>query len=333
MAWADDPSDQTFVLAGLAGTGKTTILQIVQSSLPERFTVVVVTPTGKAASVLATKNVAATTIHRFCYSCRGQDDDGELVFEFGREGVDRSDLIVIVDEASMINQKIYDDLTSTKCKLLFVGDYGQLPPVGGDPGIMNHPDFRLGKIMRQAADNDIIRFAHHLREGNDPEDFEGGDDVTLGSMRDWKGASPDVWLCGTNENRVFLNGKLRTGRSTESVVILRNDYGTGLMNGQVIELTGIVRDHKGHPEYGILPNGQGVTLHDGGWLQPKTPFVDFKDRRLVADYGYALTVHKAQGSEWDHVGVLADKNWGDDLARWRYTAATRAKKHLTWITE
>jgi exodeoxyribonuclease-5 len=48
------------------------------------------------------------------------------------------------------------------------------------------------------------------------------------------------------------------------------------------------------------------------------------------DFGYAITCHKSQGSEWDHVLVL-DESFGNDKARWQYTAATRASKTLTWV--
>src|SRR5690606_9293951 len=82
---------------------------------------------------------------------------------------------------------------------------------------------------------------------------------------------------------------------------------------------------------------QGIRcqLNTGAWFQdPGTSKLDFRAKGFKADFGWAITCHKAQGSEWEHVAILEDQRYGrtpEDLARWRYTAATRAKTKLTWI--
>jgi len=333
----DDPNKQTFTLAGLAGTGKTTILRTVvdllKSEHPE-LEVVVVAPTGKASHVLRTKGVPATTIHSFCYRMKGCDDDGKVQFDFLPHEVNHSNLLVIVDEASMVNSKIHADLIGTKCRLLFVGDHGQLAPIGGDPGIMEDPDCKLETIMRQGENSAIVQFAHHIRGGGTPEDFRHDEPaVQFAHKRDFTSIGCDIWLCASNLNRRWINTRLKTGGAEEQVVVLRNDYRADLMNGQIVTMVDIERGANGHPLTAGDQSkyGSHYQFYPDSWLAPSTPYVDYTDKRLVADYGYALTVHKSQGSEWDNVAVLADKDWGDDLARWQYTAITRARSRLIWV--
>lgn len=336
VGWATKRSSRQFTLAGYAGTGKTTIMRTVIDRLPKDIEVVVAAPTGKAASVLCDKGVPATTIHRLCYQCRGEDENGKVMFDFMSHRVDREDLLVIVDEASMVDQRIYDDLKSTGCRLLFVGDHGQLAPVGKDPGLMANPDCRLETIMRQAESSPIVSFAHHLRNGGDPEEWNGGDqtDVTVVPERSWIAEFDkdiDVWLCGTNAIRTILNARKRGKADTEKIVVLRNDYRLQLMNGQTFTATSVERHPEtGHPLTGVV-DGRFVTFNDAAWLKQDYERPPWEDRRLLADYGHCLTVHKSQGSEWDTVGVYADRRGGDDLNRWRYTAATRAKSELVWV--
>lgn len=335
--WAKKKESRQFTLAGYAGTGKTTIMRTVIDQLPKGLDVVVAAPTGKAASVLCDKGVPATTIHRLCYQCKGENEEGQVMFDFLDHRVDRDDLLVIIDEASMVDQRIYEDLKTTGCRLLFVGDHGQLAPVGKDPGLMANPDCRLETILRQAEDSPIISFAHHLRCGGDPEEWKHSRiqcDVTVMRERSWipefdKGV--DVWLCGTNAIRTILNSRKRRDGDTERIVVLRNDYRLGLMNGQTFEATAVERhpDTK-HPVTGVV-DGRFVQFHPAAWLAQEFERPEYGDRRLLADYGHCLTVHKSQGSEWPVVAVYADRRGGDDLARWRYTAATRAKDELVWV--
>lgn len=329
---------QTFALAGYAGTGKTTVVAALLDALPEKTKPVVVAPTGKAAHVLTTKGVPAMTIHRFCYQCSGEDEEGNPLFDFLGVG-DIEDLLVIVDESSMVDGRIYRDLLSTKAKLLFIGDHGQLAPVGEDPGIMSNADFKLEKILRQAEDSPILNFAHKVREGWNPTlSYDSGtNDVevirseNVDEFLSGFDKRPCVYLCGTNKIRCYLNDNQRTKANLEQVVVLRNNYSQGVFNGQVFECEIRSRNSEGHPMIGEI-NGRMAMFDKAGWLSEKPSLSGLMpDDFILADYGYALTVHKSQGSEWDHVVVYADKTWGADLNRWRYTAATRARKRLTWI--
>jgi exodeoxyribonuclease-5 len=333
LSWAERGEPQTFTLAGLAGTGKTTIVGHLMSTHPELFAPVVVAPTGKAAQVLVAKGVDATTIHSFCYKFSKHERDGSPVFDF--RGVAQGS-IVVCDEASMVDAKILKDLLSTGVRFLFVGDHGQLPPVGEDPGLMRTADVTLETICRQAEGNPIVKFAHALRRGEHPGDHLGGGIVQHAEEYDDRADTPETAiLVGSNAERCRLNETMRRNGTTERIVVLRNERRWRLFNGQVFEATDVVRDKNGHPQEARLGD-RSYPFWPDAWLQPKPDsmqyFIEHKNHGpVMADYGYALTVHKAQGSEWDRVVVFEDCTPGGDSARWRYTAATRAKKDLVYL--
>ncbi len=347
--WIADRYSQTLTLGGLAGTGKSTLIRhIVDYSRKVR----VCAFTGKAAYVLQTKGITASTIHRLIYQpvdvCESTDvlmSDcwcGHCKRKTSFRLVPELDAtLVVVDEASMVNTAIYRDLTSFGVPVLFVGDHGQLEPIGKNPRLMVDPDLRLEKIHRQAERSPIIRFAHHVRRGLPPETM--GPEATV--VRTARAPSDlqrfDVVLVGKNSTRVTINARIRSERGYEGplphpgerVICLRNDTERAIFNGMqatVIEIEptdsdGIlmsVRDDAGN-ESPLMPIeaeqfGSEKTLD-------KTP-----RRKTLWDFGYAMTVHKSQGSEFSRVCVLEwiHPEWSAE--RWRYTAATRASEELVY---
>lgn len=361
----------SMTLGGLAGTGKTTLIHEIMSW---QFCAIVAY-TGKAAFVLRQKGVTeAQTIHRLIYTpnqvCKdcGQHMD---VCERAREIWDETPIgdrigtrcpaggnktrfvrvpdlsvdFIIVDEASMVSQRLYDDLESYGKKILYVGDHGQLEPIGSDPRLMRDPQIRLEVIHRQAADNPIVQFAHDVRRGWAPE--WGRSDTDAGSVMVREGAPRDIHeydavLVGFNKTRVAVNDKVRERRGFhdperpevgERVICLRNDYDQGLFNGMQATVTDrtpstiSIVDDVGNEIEGI------EVMWDQFGHEKTIPFDDLsrEERRLAQfDYGYAMTVHKSQGSEWKRVCVLEQiaPMWSAD--RWRYTAATRAANDLCW---
>lgn len=341
--------DRTFTLAGLAGTGKTTMIRAVIDALDFRWTYAVVAPTGKAAHVLRSKGIEdARTFHSLLYypvvdkksaKVRFDDNDQELPD------------IVIVDEASMLTAKMVKDLLARREVkfVLFVGDHGQLEPVvkdgDSDPQLMRNPDFKLEHIHRQAAGSAIIQFAHRVRVGDPPRDMGPEARVYHRAQKFMRRA--DVILVGGNKTRVSMNRwarKVRGFRGNlpqvgETVICLRNNRDARVFNG----MTGKVLACEHTP--GAYQGRISIETDDG--LREDLPFVPeqfgaaktLSDPRLMRRnaptlwaFGYALTVHKAQGSEWDNVVVIDELNdgWAFDAKRWRYTAATRAAKNLAW---
>ena len=358
---AGSPPKPVFRLFGYAGTGKTTLARHFAEGLDGEVQFAAFT--GKAAQVLRSKGARnARTIHSLIYRPRGEEEveDEESgktsvapAFSLNRQSaVSRAELIV-VDECSMVDEALGKDLLSFGTPVLVLGDPGQLPPVSGGGFFTDaEPDFLLTEIHRQAADNPIIRMAMDVREGRELMQGDWGDGVRVISKREVdtdevRGA--DQVLVGTNRTRRRYNARLRElagfegplPRADDKLVCLRNDPNKGLLNGSLWTVTSasgqaskpfvslLVKPEEGDSDRGsaklkLLKQAFEDPGGDIPW-QTKRRYDDF-------DYGYALTVHKAQGSQWDDV-VLFDESWAfkDTRERWLYTAITRAAKTLTVV--
>lgn len=388
--WMKNPGQWMFFLAGYAGTGKTTLIQHFINSLSK--SPICLAPTGKAASVLQRKlsTSVVTTIHKALYtpmiedanklmallmSLKATPNSEEIKEQIAeeRERLKRIKLrfqdsstititaedLVIVDEASMVTNKMVDDLKKLGCKVLFVGDVGQLPPVG-DNGFFStaHPDASLEEIVRQAADNPIIRWSMKVRKGEYiPQNFVDG---TVTKMPQ-KGFPIDMFLdrdqilTGTNKMRHRLNRSIRKLKgfvnngdlpeAGEHLICLKNGYKFGcfFVNGIQCLSTGVA-DVNNIGDYAMDILWEGTPLK--GLPFYEYPFRVHYDKDAQAepwqmrnhlielDYAYAITVHKSQGSEWEKVALVDDDLFHNDVRfrrRWLYTAITRAKGELLWL--
>ena len=362
-----EADDRVRALRGLAGTGKTTVAAEVARRLSSLGTrVAVVAPTGKAAHVLRGKDVPATTIHAVAYELIGDDPDRGPEFRLRRDVTGDPD-VVICDEASMATADHVDDLLSRVPRMLLVGDPGQLPPVSGEPVLEDALGVDLVTVHRQALDSGVVRFAHAIRRGASVTDAlrEGAPDVIAGRPAHL----PGVLLVARNDLRVRLNAGVRAqvhGGTPPSagpavgdrLVCLSNhrrshrrdddDHDAGpspdpWCNGTVGDVVrvGASPGFRGEPD---SMRNFGAKCDDGqerggrAWLQqldapgllPVEPH-DRDRREARFAWGWCLTTHKAQGSEWDEVAVMGD-GFGtpDELRAWRYTAATRAARRLWW---
>ena len=196
-----DQLGTVFILKCYAGTGKTTMMSALIKTLPIfGIKTVLLAPTGRAAKVLSLySDKNAFTIHKHIYFTHRDDES----FNFRLKTNKYKDTIFIVDESSMIGtgntngfmeRNILDDLmqyvsSGERCKLIFIGDTAQLPPVGEilSPAldgeyIYNHyninipsdkmslndgntsiPSYQLTEVVRQALDSNILRNASNLR--------------------------------------------------------------------------------------------------------------------------------------------------------------------------
>ncbi len=307
-----------------------------------------------------------------------------------REALDRHYGLIIVDEASMVDDMMLRDLRSYGVPILAVGDHGQLPPVGGSGSLMKEPHLRLEQIHRQAEGNPIIALSKIIREtGRIPDDMADSDAVTFGKLRfveqiieqRYSDASAARLLemgiaCYTNRRRCGLNvavrrarGIARTGRELprngEHVICLRNMKAEGgrppVANGMRGVLQSDVEfkvnvNHRGEklgtsetqvvgsiafPEDDITAHsytmlakqfGREKTFSNPEELQQETGLHSFSMAGSLFDFGYAMTVHKMQGSSFDDLVVCAERPGPcgkEDWARWCYTAVTRAASKLT----
>jgi len=354
-------------IGGYAGTGKTTLIQAIRASLNEPL--IVCAYTGKAASVLRSKGIDdACTIHSCIYKVAEvlvvDPVTGKKSYKTDWVRKSRDELTAkgfIIDEASMVGKELLDDLQAFGLPLIAVGDPGQLPPISrNDVNLMERPDFVLERIHRQAAESGIIRLATRIRtEPGYYRHIEAleSEDVYIASKGQVRhDATADAFICGFNKTRVALNMGVRQRAKRESmlevgerIICLGNDRFFGLFNG----LMGVVKEIHGFEPKDCYPrNGdkfqttvyRAMVHWDGRDAPNLTPLSTYAIARekpeqdaiqahyasaAVIDYGYAITCHKSQGSQFDRVVVInesAPKLWSQE--RWLYTAVTRAAKTL-----
>lgn len=361
--WRRNTTERVFALRGLAGTGKTSLVASLLGALdraPE-----VVTPTGRAAAVLRRKGVTqATTVHSAIYRL--------IASPTGERWVLRSSLgderrrLVIVDEASMINREILDDLLACYDRVLLVGDHGQLPPIEGKAPLAEVSGVTLTTVMRQALDSGIIRAAHRLRAGGSISDAiaAGGDEVR--GRLPVEGEIDPTWPLGhatcitaKNADRVWVNTRIRAQVVGEQDGLVPGDRIVALSNSPAGWCNGMIADviESGADERYFDDEGEPHDFipfralcdddleREGSALVSQLDSPTRRDdvardfyrgmrdlRRRLFQRGWCLTAHKAQGSEWPRVVIYGDGfGTSEERAAWRYTTATRAREVLFWV--
>lgn len=358
---------QTVTLGGYAGTGKTTLIGILRrelDALDPGLKVGFVSFTGKAARVLANKIKEADvqfrkdtvgTIHSLIYTPI-ENEKEEIVGWQQKDSIDRD--LIIVDEASMVDSRIWEHLVSYGIPIIAVGDHGQLPPISGNFSLMQKPQLTLEEIHRQAKKDPIIalsiearthgeipvgRFSDRVKKFS-PEDPETGETL-MEMLQNYK--EDMLILCGYNKTRKRLNAYIRqslgfdapTPQVGDRVICLRNNHKKRIYNGMLGTIKNITYHSPRLYNAEIIFDGEEET-YDG--LIASQQFgadtaLNFSENRALYhgvdlfDFGYALTVHKAQGSQAKRVIVFEErfpKMTDDDWKRWLYTAITRAEKEL-----
>lgn len=339
--WLDAPGDKLrFTLGGYAGTGKTTTIKALLERLDEKeIRSSVMSFTGKAVSVLRRKGVEkARTIHNTIYHLNPDTGEFELSYGLGAD-------VIIVDEASMISRDLYSDLSSFEIPVLYVGDMGQLEPVGDDPRLMEEPDFVLDTIHRQAQNSPIIQFAERIRFNMPYTYGRLGDELKILPSRELDSYidKVDQVICGFNRTKNSINTSYRQEKyghankmfeDGEKIVCMRNNSRFGVFNGTQAKVIRTVSSYGTVHRIDLelddgkivesIPADIGV-LH-GAESVPKG--VRLTHHTTYWDFAYCTTCHKAQGSEWDSVAVLVEPSNLWNQIRWNYTAVTRAAKKL-----
>ena len=372
-AWYRAQASPYLTLGGYAGTGKTTLVAYLRQALTDfdpDASVGFCAYTGKATRVLQDKlrehksmrrGDTVSTIHGLIYTT-SESSLGSPIWE-RKESLERS--LIIVDEASMVDEVIWRDLLSFKIPIIAVGDHGQLPPIGSTFNLMAAPELRLERIFRQEAESAIIEVATLARETGRLEVKSYGAGVlkldraqpetgiiVQELLSNWK--TDLLILCGYNTTRVKLNQAIREMREMESpspqsgdrVVCLRNNRGKRIFNGMLGKIlrisAGSGENAEAWYEAEIELEGEDYAYY--GYILraqfgaeatiKEVPLAPDGQRGDVWDYGYALTVHKAQGSQAPSVLVFEErfaKSSDEDWRRWLYTAVTRAELELTVI--
>jgi exodeoxyribonuclease V len=368
--WYKGKETPFLTLGGYAGTGKTTMIAYLRQALrqhDEHSRVAFCAFTGKATRVLdqklreqkvPRKGDNVSTIHALIYMAE-LDTHGTVKSWRKKDGLDFD--LIVVDEASMVDEKIWQDLLSFEIPILAVGDHGQLPPVGSSFNLMADPQVRLERIFRQDAQSPIVEVATMARlNGHIPvgEYGPGVKKLDRGSsetgqivqelLENYR--SDLMILCGYNKTRVNLNQAVRSYMGYETfdpspgdrVVCLRNNRKTKIYNGMTGSIkhldsagdkddlwyeVAIELDNEDYAYEGHILKSQFGSLETEKQL-PKSP--DFISGDLF-DFGYALTVHKAQGSQAQKVLLFEERfprMTDEDWRRWLYTGVTRAVEEL-----
>lgn len=355
-AWLADPfGPQVFRLFGFAGTGKTTLAKELAGSIKRR--VLYATFTGKAALVLRKKGCAdASTIHALIYHVEVDERTGEALFKLNTESALDGAALLIIDEVSMVGEELARDLLSFGTRVLVLGDPAQLPPVKGEGFFINaEPDVMLTEVHRQAQDNPIIRMSMDIREGRPLAAGQHGDSLVArsGSIdRERLGKlvlDADQLLCGLNRTRATYNQRMRAMKGLRDVskpwhptigdrlICLRNDKQKAIFNGGIWDTEDVVDcggklsivarslDEKRDPIHAEV-----FEQFFNGTEQS----IPWQDKRGTQEFtfGWAITAHKSQGSQWDNV-IIFDESGAFREARrnWLYTAVTRAAERVTVI--
>ena len=358
--WLKAGDRQVFRLFGYAGTGKTTLARHFAQGVEGE--VLFAAFTGKAAQVLRSKGARkASTIHSLIYRPRGEEEveDEETgsksiapTFSLNRRSPLAEAKLIVIDECSMVDEPLGRDLLSFGTPVLVLGDPGQLPPVSGGGFFTDHePDFLLEEIHRQARDNPIIDLAQQVREGRAIMYGDYGATAKVISKTEVttdQVLAADQVLVGTNRTRRRYNERLRElkgfdgpfPQAGDKLVCLRNDTAKGLLNGSLWTVTSAARTVKSFMNLLIRAEDEGIERYSAKVKVLKSVFetpeadIPWQERRRYDDFdfGYALTVHKAQGSQWDEV-ILFDESraFRDHAQRWLYTGITRASERLTIV--
>lgn len=358
---------------GYAGTGKTTMMAVFRQGLHQRKPkkkVAFCSYTGKATRVLEQTldkfsaklpGDKSGTIHSLIYEPI-TNDNGQVIGWQKKKTLEVD--LIIVDEASMVDGYIWSDLQSFGVPILAVGDHGQLPPIRGEFNLMETPDIKLEKIHRQAKGNPIIELSEKVRQGEkipigdfgQVKKFDQTDWETKAVVDDIVSNYDDNWLIlvGYNRSRVQLNNEIRqvNGMMTEEpqsgdrVICLKNNYEKGIYNGIRGVITSIQEKEDAEGRglwYEMSAKMDDGVNYSGRVLQEqfnakktinKPDDLDYKDMGDLFDYGYVLTVHKAQGSQAPKVLLFEERfkqMTDDDWRRWLYTAVTRAEEELIII--
>lgn len=377
-----------YKVGGYAGTGKTHLICQLKKEIEiysRNTSVALCAFTGKASSVLKNKlqnedlmrgRDYVGTIHGLIYRAKTKYDNvlktyvvvGWRLIPYDEFLYD----VIIIDEASMISEDIWNDLRKFNKPIIVIGDHGQLPPVSEKSfSLMKNPDFILKEIQRQEEDNPIIELSSFIRKnGYIPECVwsPGVFKIPWGHKKTteiWNNISHDeniIVLCGFNSTRCGLNRNIRKKLEYknnlpypgERIVCLRNNHTIKLMNGQIGTLLWLMPEDKNLYRLTIEVDNEPepyesiahISTFDQVTYTIYTDDPKIKIAKKYAikmgyeldyfDFGYCISVHKSQGSEWDKVVLFEQrtKHWDDEYyRRWLYTAVTRAKEKLMIISD
>lgn len=358
---ADKHGQQVFRLFGFAGSGKTTLAKHLADDV--QGTVLYAAFTGKAALVLRKKGCdGASTIHSLIYKPVEDPVTGLTQFVLNPDSAVAYASLVVIDEVSMVGEDLARDLLSYGTKVLVLGDPAQLPPVKGEGFFINsQPDVMLTEVHRQAAENPIIRMSMDVREGRGLAPGWYGEsrvirraDIAKEAMREMV-LEADQLLCGLNKTRQTFNSRIRSikgiaGKSEvwhpvegDRLICLKNNHTKGLLNGGLWDVKKVDywrgQGARGRFKMEVASIDEPAAAHvevetPGEFFLGAEKEMDWRERKRADEFchGYAMTVHKSQGSQWDHVLLFDESSiFREDARKHLYTGVTRAAEKVVVV--
>lgn len=257
--------------------------------------------------------------------------------------------LLIIDESSMIGKDLGSHLASFNVPMLALGDPAQLPPVKADYFFrQTDPDWLLTEIHRQALESPVLSMATDVRSGKPLRIGEYGESFVRNKKDVPRDAylEADMVLVGRNETRHRINDTVRYHRfeqkrkqswdgepfiEGEKLVCLKNNKELELMNGAIYTVEEVKSSSPSKTKAVLRSEDTNltVTTEVANDIFYGANIFDCEQGLTYFDYGYALTCHKSQGSQWNNVIVIDESScFRSNATNWLYTAITRASEKV-----
>lgn len=266
--------------------------------------------------------------------------------------------LIIIDEAYMVPYEMKKDIEKFGIKILACGDWNQLPPINSKPAYLTSTNVRvLTKTMRQSENSYIGRLAYSSLYGYPISNGYYGDVLVINEdeLTDQMILSSDIVLCSKNTTREYYNNKIRKlygfdgkipqygeriiCRSNNKLEVVDNiNLANGLI-GTVVNFPDVSGfDGKTFrllfkPD--LLNNAFDIRVSYKYFIAPYQQREVLKNDRYLEgekfEFGYSITTHLSQGSEFNNVIVIDEPMMGDLKNRLSYVAITRAKQRLIYV--
>ena len=271
--------------------------------------------------------------------------------------------LIVIDEAFMVPENNAKDILSFGVPVIATGDTHQLPPVFGNPYFLNNPNTSLKEVMRQNEDNPIIYLSQLLLHHKPLTDGVYGTSCVIPkkNLTDFMLKNADVVITCTNRLRSQVNNIFREsflGISNlecpnygEKIICRRNNWNRSIKENGELYLTNGLSGFVDYIDRSSF-NKNSVTLD----FRPDFTRKSFKNTRIsvpyinspvgqnkdfytppgvdLFEYSYAITTHLSQGSQYNSVVFLKERDFfgnEDDYYRLLYTAVTRAIESLIFV--
>lgn len=371
--WYYNRTKPYFSYTGPAGSGKTTMIKhFIEILGLETHEYIAAAYVGKAVMVLSQQGLPATTIHSLIYKVFMEplvdengdpvkDDSGKQKYKLKfalKTHLNSNIKLIIIDEASMVNDTLKDDILSFGVPVVFIGDMNQLPPIFGVSSAMANPDAELKHIMRQEEGNKIIQLSQMILHDEPIPCGTYGSSRVMDEIEMSKNllTDYDIIICGKNTTREMFNQIIRENILKipkkepvigDKIICRQNDWDRfigdiSLTNGVIGFIEDIDYSHSNSKRLFIdfRPDFLEESFK-GLYLDRKYIVLPYEAKQKYGiskyekfEYGYCITAHLSQGSQYDRVLFIDEPFYDTDTTRkLRYTAITRAVKSIDIITK